>query len=101
MTRQRRRRKKLSLFTVIGVLVFCAVLCGTMAFRTATLRAQSAKYSEQISELKREQKRLEEEKAELKDYQSYVKTEEYMEEIARERLGLVYPNEIIFEPDEK
>lgn len=98
---RRRRRKKLSPFTVFGVLVFCLVLCGTMAYKTASLKAKSAKYTAQITELQKEQKKLDEEKAELKDYESYVKTREYTEEIAREKLGLVYPNEIIFEPDEK
>lgn len=98
---RRRRKKKLSPFTVFGVLVFCFVLCGTMAYKTAALKAQTAKYSAQITELKKEQKKLEDEKAELDDYESYVKTDEYMEEVAREKLGLVYPNEIIFEPDEK
>lgn len=90
----------MSPFTVFGVLVFCLVLCGTMAYKTASLKAQTAKYSAQITELKKEQKKLEDEKAELKDFESYVKTKEYTEEIAREKLGLVYPNEIIFEPED-
>lgn len=90
----------MSPFTVFGVLVFCMVLCGTMAYRTVSLKAQSKKYSAQIQELKKEQKKLKDREAELKDYESYVKSQEYMEEVAREKLGLVYPNEIIFEPDE-
>lgn len=100
MTR-RRRKKKLSPFTVFGVLVLCIVLCGTMAFKTMSLKAEEAKYSEQIAELIKEQKELEDEKEELKEYESYVKTKEYAEEVAREKLGLVYSNEIIFEPDEE
>ncbi len=94
-------KNKLSPFTVFGVLVLCCVVCGTMAYKTVTLRAESEKYSEQIADLKKEKKKLREEKSELKDYRSYVKTKEYMEEIAREKLGLVYPDEIIFEPDNK
>lgn len=72
-----------------------------MAYKTASLKAQTAKCSAQIKELKDEQASLEDEKAEMKDYKSYVKSNEYIEEVAREKLGLVYPNEIIFEPDEK
>ena len=91
---RRRRKKKLSPFTVVGVIVLCCVLCGT-------LKAESAKYSAQISELKKEKKKLNEQKAEIKDYESYAKTKEYTEEVARDKLGLVYPNEIIFEPNDK
>ncbi len=36
---------------------------------------------------------------ELEEYEEYVKTDEYVEEVAREKLGLVYKDEIIFEPD--
>ena len=101
MARRGRRRRKLSPFTVFGVILLCVVLCGTMAYKTASLKAQTAKCSAQIKELKGEQASLEDEKAEMKDYKSYVKSNEYIEEVAREKLGLVYPNEIIFEPDEK
>lgn len=100
MTRYR-RKNKLSPFTVIGVLVLCGVICVTMTYKTVSLKAESAKYSAQISELKRQQKELEEEKAEIDDYKSYVNSQEYTEEVAREKLGLVYPDEIIFEPDDE
>lgn len=97
---KRKRRKKLSPFTVFGVLIFCLVVCGLMVYKTASLNAQTVKYSAQIEELKKEQKKLKEEAAETKNYQSYVNSKDYIEEVAREKLGLVYPNEIIFEPEE-
>jgi cell division protein DivIC len=100
MTRSR-RKNKLSPFTAVGVLVLCGVICGTMVVKTVSLKAESAKYSAQISELERQQKELEDEKAEIEDYKSYVSSQEYTEQIAREKLGLVYPNEIIFEPDDE
>ena len=36
----------------------------------------------------------------LKEFKKYVKTDEYVEEIARDKLGLVYKDEIIFEPED-
>ena len=33
---------------------------------------------------------------ELKEYEKYVTTREYIEQVAKTKLGLVYPNEIIF-----
>ena len=32
----------------------------------------------------------------LKEYSKYVKTKKYIEEVAREKLGLIYEDEIIF-----
>ena len=98
---RRRRKKRLSPFTVVGVIVLSCVLCGTFTYKTISLKAESAKYSAQIAELKNEKKKLMEQKAEIKDYVSYENTQEYTEEVARDKLGLVYPNEIIFEPNDK
>ncbi len=39
-------------------------------------------------------------KEDLKEFERYVDTDEYVEQIARERLGLVYKGEVIFEPDD-
>ena len=36
---------------------------------------------------------------ELKDQEEYVKTDDYVEEMAR-NLGLLYPNEVIYKPEE-
>ena len=55
-----KRRKKLSPFTVAGVMVLCCVLCGSFMYKTVSLKAESAKYSAQISELKKEKKKLKE-----------------------------------------
>ncbi|MBR6329539.1 MAG: septum formation initiator family protein [Lachnospiraceae bacterium] len=37
---------------------------------------------------------------ELKELRKYTKTKKYAEEVAKERLGLVYEDEIVFKPQE-
>ena len=63
----------------------------------AKLDAQSLK--EEKKKLKKEKKEADKRAKELEEYEEYVKTDEYVEEVAREKLGLVYKDEIIFEPD--
>ena len=46
------------------------------------------------AQIKEEKKRAKEVEA----YEAYVKTDDYVKEIAEEKLGLVDPNEIIFKP---
>lgn len=101
MAGRRRRRKKLSRFTVFGVIMLCIVLCGTMIYKTVELKAQSNAYEKQLVQLKEEKEKLDGEKEDLKEFKKYVKTDKYVEEIAREKLGLVYKDEVIFEPDEE
>ena len=35
----------------------------------------------------------------LTDYEKYTKTDKFVEEIAKEKLGLLYENEILFRSD--
>lgn len=54
--------------------------------------ALKEKESQLVSQLESEQERQEE----IQSYESYVTTPEYIERIAKTKLGLVYPGEIIF-----
>ena len=93
---KRRRKKKLSPFTLAGVIVLCLVLCGTVTYKTATLKSQSKSYQKQIEQLKEQKSELKDEQAEIK---KHAKTDDYVEEIAREKLGLVHKGEIVFKPE--
>ena len=66
----------------------------------ADLKKSDLEYS--IREQNLEQQKEEEEKrtAELQEYKIYVKTKQYAEEVAKEKLGLVNPDEILLKPTE-
>ena len=93
------RRKRIGRFTVTGIIILAMVICGTMAYKYSELKTQEKEYSRQLAGLKKEKKEADKRAEELKEYEEYVKTDEYVEEVAREKLGLVYKDEIIFEPD--
>lgn len=97
----RKRRRKLSNATIFGVILVTVVLCGTLLYKQNTIKAQSKEYSAQIEELKKQKKELAEEKEDLEEFEDYVKTDEYVEEVARDKFGLVKKGEIIFEPEEE
>lgn len=96
----RRRRKRLSTTTVLGVIIVTFVLCGTLLYKQNAMKAEGKAYSAQIEELRKQKEELQKEKEELTNFKDYVKTDEYVEEVAREKFGLVYDGEIIFEPEE-
>ena len=91
-------KKRISKYTVFGVIVLCTVLCGTLLYKKSELNAQSREYSEQIAELKKEKAEADERTEELKKFEKYVDSDEYTEEVARDKLGLIHKDEIIFEP---
>ncbi len=97
----RKRRKRLSRATVFGVILLTAVLCATLIYKQNTLKVKEREYAAQIKELEKQKKECSKEKKEIEEFKDYVKTDEYVEEIAREKFGLVHKGEIIFEPEEE
>lgn len=104
-TKMRNRRRRLrrgmrghrqSVFAIIAVLV---LLVAVVSVNSMTLRAKEKSYQAQEIELAEQ---IEKEKArskEIDELEKYVGTEEYVEEVAREKLGLVHENEIIFKAE--
>ena len=56
-----------------------------------------AQVEEVAALIKEDEKRSED----VKEYDKYVQTDEYIKETAEDKLGLVNPNEIIFKPSNK
>lgn len=69
--------------------------------RTVMMKQQSAELAEKQRVLEREIETEEQRTKELEELEKYMKTKKYMEDVAREKLGLVYPDEILIEPENK
>ena len=76
------------------------ILLGAIVFvNSMTLKAKEKAYQEQEIELKQQ---IEEEKQKAKEIdklEEYVGTDAYIEDMAREKLGMVYKDEIIFKAE--
>lgn len=53
----------------------------------------------QIEQLRNEIEQEKERSRQLEAYEKYVNTKQFVEEIAREKLGLIYPDEKIFKEE--
>lgn len=86
----------LSMFAIsVVVLVLCiAIFCAgrNLAKKKADLDKRESYLLEQIEE---ENKRT----LSIEEYARYTATKQYVEDVAKERLGLVYKDEIIFEAE--
>lgn len=72
-----------------------------MVYQRIALEEQRSECVEQLSELNQEKKKLQQEADYIEEYKAYVHTKSYIEQVAREKLGLVYEDEIIFEAKDK
>ena len=71
-----------------------------MVYQRFELEEQRNTYARQKIKLEEEKESLEAEAGKIEEHKAYVQTKSYVEEVAREKLGLVYPDEVIFEAEE-
>ena len=87
---------KISVLGISSVIVMLAVV---LAVGSMSLREKNERYKAQQAELETQ---LEEQKArgeEIEALEEYVGSDEYVEDVAKEKLGLVNPNEILFQAE--
>lgn len=80
--------------TCIIIIVFAMAVI--MSVQITHLYKKNQQYIAQEASLKKQKKEELERQKELEDYEAYTQTQEYIEEIAKSKLGLVYNDEIIF-----
>lgn len=93
----KRKQKKTGMF-LIGCIVI--VLCVIFTINTFQLEGKRKAYAQKIEEYQKDIDQLESEAKEIEDLKTYVQTQGYIEQMAREKLGLVYQDEIIFKANE-
>lgn len=94
---RKRRQNRFGMF-LTGVVVLMLVV--VVAVRSTELREKQALYAEKAAVLEQQ---IEEEKAraeEIEEYRKYTQTKKYVEEVAKDKLGLVYDGEIIFKEED-
>lgn len=95
----RRRRKRASSgnrLGMAGIAVVVMTLLTVLLTQSQGLQVRNASYREQQAQL--EERILEEQirAEELQKLPAYTESREYIEKVAREKFGLVYPDETIF-----
>ena len=71
-----------------------------LVFGTFQLQQKNQAYQQQEEELLAQISEEEERTQEIEELKKYVQTKKYVEEVAKERLGLVYEDEILFKATE-
>ncbi len=80
------------------------VVLAVLAIMGVQIVSLSQKLADKSAELESLQMQYEEETqrtSELEELQAYQQTDEYIEEMARSKLGLVYDDEIVFQESEE
>lgn len=94
-----KKKKRKNGLKIIAVAVL--VLFGVITYNSIELQAEKRALEKQKSELEEQLQTEEERSEELEEQRAYMQTFRYIEDIARNLLGLVYPDETILRPEEE
>lgn len=100
MRERRRKLMRIKRNNMALVLVFTIAILGAVCFARVNLEQELKSKKEILATYQKEKKSLKEEQKDMDNLKEYVNSKEYIEDMAREKLGLVYENEVIFEAEE-
>ena len=95
--KRRGRQNSSGVYCIIFVIV---ILFAGVAFKSTELNKKNDEYERQIAKLEKQIKEEEKQKKELEKQEDYMETDEYVREMAKEKLNLVDKDEIVFKAKE-
>ena len=93
---RKKRRNKTGMLLVTTVVLMMLIV---VAVKSVELRDKRAAYALREEALMREIEAEEARTEKIEEYEKYTQTKKYVEEIAKNKLGLVYEGEIIFKDE--
>ena len=92
-TYKRRRDHRLGMFMAVAVVIVLVAIVGVKSMELkARLNSQRLREADLEKRIEEQMQRSEE----IAEFETYTKTRKYIEEVAKEKLGLIYEGEIIF-----
>lgn len=94
------RKRPQNRLSMVLVSVVVLLLLAAVSVASMDLQEQLDTYNARKEQLFRQIAAEEERKLEIEEYRKYTQTKKFAEEYAKEKLGLVYEDEILFKEDE-
>lgn len=94
---RKRHQNRFSMFLVSLVVLMIMVV---VAVRSVELQQKIEGYDTQIASLTAQIEAENTRAEQIEEYRKYTQTKAYVEEVAKDKLGLVYEGEILFKEDD-
>lgn len=96
----KRQRKNSNRAGKICISAIVVVFVAVMSIQIAKIYEKDQEYIEKQAILEKELQSETDRQEELNEYETYTKSQQYVEDVAKSKLGLAYDNEIIFKEKE-
>ena len=86
---------------LIGITFVVFSLAVIVTIKGVSLKEKELEYQFRLENLQAQVDKEQNRARELEEYRVYVQTKQYIEEVAKKKLGLVNPDEILLKPSNK
>lgn len=93
---RRKRQNRFGMFLVTTVIVMMLIV---VMVKSIELKQELSQKQLKIQQLEEQIAEEEQRSEEIAEYERYTQTKQYIEEMAKDKLGLVYDGEIIFKEE--
>lgn len=100
-TRRKRKDRWGNRLAIIGITVVVASLALVVNLKSTSMKKKDLEYQIREETLIKQRDQEKARADELEEYRVYVQTKQYIEEVAKQKLGLVMPDEILLKPAPK
>lgn len=100
-TRRRKKDRWSNRLAIIGITVVVISLGVVVNLKSASMEKKDLEYQAKETALQQQVLQEKNRANELEEYRIYVQTKQYIEEVAKQKLGLVKPDEILLKPSGK
>jgi len=84
----------------VAVVFVVIMLLAVVSIKGYELQQKANEYKQRQAYLESEITKEEQRSEQIAEYKKYTETNKYIEDIAKDKLGLVYENEIVFKSDD-
>lgn len=95
--KMRKQSNKLVGFVIVAIVITLVIFLNT---KSKDIKARNASDAKEIAQLQSEIDAEDTRSEELDEYSKYVNTKQFVEDMARDKLGLIYPDEKIFSSED-
>lgn len=100
-TRRKKKDRWSNRLAIIGITMVVLSLGVVVNLKSASMREKELEYQAREAALELQVAQEKSRSSELEEYRIYVQTKQYIEEVAKQKLGLVRPDEILLKPSKK
>lgn len=100
-SRRKRKDKWGNRMALIGITFVVFSLAVTVTIKGIALKEKGQDYELRMENLQAQLDKEKDRAKDLEEHRVYVQTKQYIEEVAKQKLGLVNPDEILLKPSQK